>query len=248
MDQATIDLLRERAARYETADFLQGDPSWFMHQVEGDGNREVTAFIASALSFGSRPQFMGKVSLVMGMCRGDALGWVRDLGFMDDIPDAPDECFYRMHSKAGFRRFLMGLSAMLREHGSIGNFVMGNSTDCLSAIRAITGHFSSVGACGLIPRDATSACKRLCMFMRWMVRDGSPVDLGLWSGSIDRRTLIIPMDTHVLRQARRLGLTTARTASMPAAARLTGRLAEAFPDDPLKGDFALFGFGVENRD
>ena len=82
------------------------------------------------------------------------------------------------------------------------------------------------------------------MFLRWMVRDGSPVDLGLWAPQIDKRTLIMPMDTHVLQQSVRLGLLSSRTASMAAAQRLTARLARIFPDDPLKGDFALFGEGV----
>ena len=79
-----------------------------------------------------------------------------------------------------------------------------------------------------------------------MVRDGSPVDLGLWSSFIDKRSLIIPMDTHVLQEANRLGLITSKTASMAAARKLTARLAEIFPDDPLKGDFALFGYGVNH--
>ena len=82
------------------------------------------------------------------------------------------------------------------------------------------------------------------MFLRWMVRSGSPVDLGLWSDFIDRRKLIMPLDTHVLQQSVRLGLLQSKTATMNTARRLTDKLAEIFPDDPLKGDFALFGYGV----
>ena len=82
------------------------------------------------------------------------------------------------------------------------------------------------------------------MFLRWMVRDNSPVDIGLWSDFIDRRTLVMPLDTHVVQQSMRLGLLESAAASMSAARRLTVTLAEVFPDDPLKGDFALFGYGV----
>ena len=81
------------------------------------------------------------------------------------------------------------------------------------------------------------------MFLRWMVRDASPVDLGLWS-FIDKRSLLIPLDTHVLNQALSLGLVSSRTASMSAVKRLSDRLLEVFPDDPLRADFALFGVGV----
>ena len=84
------------------------------------------------------------------------------------------------------------------------------------------------------------------MFLRWMVRDNSAVDLGLWS-EIDKRTLIIPMDTHVMQQAVILGLLNNKTASMKAAQKLSSKMAEFFPDDPIKGDFALFGYGVNNK-
>jgi uncharacterized protein (TIGR02757 family) len=84
------------------------------------------------------------------------------------------------------------------------------------------------------------------MFLRWMVRDNSPVDLGLWSSFVDKRTLIMPMDTHVVSEAVKLNLLTSRCASMNAARRLTEAMREVFPTDPLKGDFALFGYGVDN--
>ncbi|MBP5195925.1 MAG: DUF2400 family protein, partial [Bacteroidaceae bacterium] len=70
---------------------------------------------------------------------------------------------------------------------------------------------------------------------------------GLWAGFIDRRTLIMPMDTHVLQQSVRLGLLSSKTASMSTACRLTASLADIFPEDPLKGDFALFGYGVNQQ-
>ena len=73
------------------------------------------------------------------------------------------------------------------------------------------------------------------------------VDLDLWADYINRRTLIMPLDTHVLTQACRLQLLTSKTASMSAAIKLTQSLAEVFPDDPLRGDFALFGYGVNNQ-
>ena len=85
------------------------------------------------------------------------------------------------------------------------------------------------------------------MFLRWMVRDGSPVDLGLWSDIMDRRTLIMPLDTHVVQESLRMGLLKSRTASMGPARRLTDAMLEIFPDDPLKGDFALFGLGVDEE-
>lgn len=76
-----------------------------------------------------------------------------------------------------------------------------------------------------------------------MCRKGSPVDFGLWD-VCDPRNLIIPLDTHVHKQAIRLGLTKRRTPDLRTAIEITDRFAEVFPDDPAKGDFSLFGYGV----
>ena len=82
------------------------------------------------------------------------------------------------------------------------------------------------------------------MYLRWMVRDNSPVDLGLWKDFIDKRTLIMPLDTHVIQESMKLKLLDNKTSSMKTAMNLTEKMKEIFPDDPLKGDFALFGYGV----
>lgn len=243
--------LRILAEHYETKDFLNGDPSWFMHQVEGKENREVTAFIASCLSYGSRRQFMPKIQNLLDAAGGDMYRWVLEGGFESLVGADDGSCFYRLYTKQMMNDMLRALQTMLREHGSMGTWMekaLGGRRDCYSAVCAITSFFnenSRVG--GIVPKNVSSACKRVCMFLRWMVRKDSPVDLGLWSDIIDRRTLIIPMDTHVLQQSVRMGLMQSRTASMTAAMRLSDRLRGIFPDDPMKGDFALFGYGVNNR-
>lgn len=242
-------LLVEYAERYETADFLNGDPSWFMHQVEGAANREATAFVASCLSFGSRAQFMPKVQWLLDRAGGDMDGWIRSGAFEREVPPDPDRCFYRFFTFETMNAFLRAYCALMDGHGTLGGYLRGviAGEGGLGAVAAICGFFSGHGAGAVVPKDAHSACKRVCMFLRWMVRSGSPVDLGLWADFIDRRTLVMPLDTHVLQQAQRLGLLKGACASMCAARRLTASLLEVFPDDPLKGDFALFGYGVNAR-
>ena len=78
IDAATRDMLDRYASRYETEDFLIGDPSWFMHQVEGDANREAVAFVASCLSFGSRKQFMPKIQAIVDCAGGNVDLWIRE--------------------------------------------------------------------------------------------------------------------------------------------------------------------------
>ena len=174
--------------------------------------------------------------------------WVRSGDFAADIPDDSSRCYYRLYTFGTMHRFLSALRNMMLDHGSLTAFVRNSTPDgsCLTAIEALTSYFSSKGIEGIIPKNTQSSCKRVCMFMRWMVRGGSPVDLGVWEDFIDRRTLIMPMDTHVVHQSIRLGLLKSSSASMSAALRLTSAMSEVFPDDPLKGDFALFGYGVNS--
>ncbi len=93
------------------------------------------------------------------------------------------------------------------------------------------------------PSPETSAVKRPAMFLRWMVRSGDGLDLGLWS-ALHPRDLVIPLDTHMFRIARRLRLTRRRTPGWRAALDLTRALARLDPEDPTKYDFALSRLGI----
>jgi len=243
MQDATKELLIKYAAEYETADFLAADPSRFMHQVSGWRNQETMAFVASCLSYGSRKQFFPKIQFFLDRSQGEIYDYVAAKGFAADIPD-DDECYYRLYTHHAMNTLLNSLADLLVEYGSIGGFVRANAVDGFSAVACICDYFARKGSGGVIPKGTTSACKRICMFLRWMVRDSSPVDLGCWSGFIDKRTLIMPMDTHVVHESIRLGLLSSGSATMSSARRLTAEMAEVFPADPLKGDFALFGYGV----
>ena len=94
--------------------------------------------------------------------------------------------------------------------------------------------------------DPKAANKKIWMMRRWMVRDDGRVDLGLWKNS-DKRDLVIPLDVHVYRQATELGLTQRRAKDIVTARDITDSFREIFPDDPAKGDFALFGYGVNSN-
>lgn len=249
MESNTRELLIRLADRYETADFIVGDPSWWMHQVTGRRNQEATAFVASGLSYGSRSQFMPRIGQLLEWAGGDMDRWLCTGAYQEHFAIGDKGCFYRLYNNDTMRRFLDAYRAMLMQYGSLGEYLASGKWQVASgksAVEAICSWFNEHDGGTVVPKDASSACKRVCMFMRWMVRDGSPVDLGLWSSFIDKRTLIMPMDTHVVSEAMKLNLLNSRCASMSAARRLTDAMREVFPDDPLKGDFALFGYGVSN--
>lgn len=248
-EKARAALLRRLAAKYEVAEFEEGDPIHFLCDATRCGcceaNCETTAFVASCLSYGSRKQFLPKIAEIINMAGGDVHGWTVNGGFRKVFAKDDSKSFYRLFSRGLMRNLFDELNSMLVRHGTIGGYLRDSGvTDGLSAVKAICAAFGGRAA-PAIPRDATSACKRICMFLRWMARDNSPVDAGLWSGWFDKRTLVMPLDVHVMRQAHKLGLPCGATASMSSALRLTAALAEVFPDDPLKGDFALYGLGID---
>lgn len=94
--------------------------------------------------------------------------------------------------------------------------------------------------------DRKAPNKKISMMRRWLVRDDGKVDLGLWKNS-DKKKLILPLDVHVYDQAVGLGLTVRKQKDIMTAQEITDAFREIFPDDPCLGDFALFGYGVNNR-
>lgn len=246
IDDRTAKMLRHYAQKYETKEFLDGDPSWFMHQVDGKLNKEAMAFVASCISYGSRKQFMSKINNILDWCGGDIDAYIRRGLYERHFAVDDNGCFYRLYSHSKMFYFFAAYSKLLNTYGSLGEYVRQNAHRGFEAVDAICRYFGSEGVSVVVPKDVTSACKRVCMFLRWMVRDNSPVDLGLWTDFIDKRTLVMPLDTHVVTQSQRLGLIACKNTSMRVAQKLTATLTQIFPDDPLKGDFALFGYGVNN--
>lgn len=240
--------------KYEVLDFLNGDPSWFMHQVIGERNQETIAFIASCLSYGSRNVFMPRIQYLLDCSRNEPYEWIKSGKYKLDIPN-DDTCFYRLYTNAMMYNLFNALQAMYEMYGDMKNFIRchtGHNDDnyqleAIEAIEAICHYFQEQEAVRIVPKNASSSCKRVCMFLRWMVRTDSPVDLGIWSDLIRLRSLIMPLDTHVIQQSLQLGLITSKTTSMSVARKLTDKLLEIFPDDPLKADFALFGYGVNQK-
>ena len=233
------------AAAYETEDFLTADPSRFMHQVSETPDQELMAFIASCFSYGSRRLFLPKLQWILDQSQHKPDKWLRTEAYKVVVADS-GENFYRLQTWHHLRQLLEALAQLIMEEGSLGRYVYNRADTAPGALKALTDYFRHWDVGQLVPKNTKSPCKRLCMFLRWMVRDASPVDLGLWT-FIDKRSLLIPLDTHVQQEALRLGLIESRTAGMNTVIRLTAELRKIFPDDPAKGDFALFGYGVNNE-
>ncbi len=271
MNKALRKRLVSLADKYETADFLEKDPSCFMHRYRRTEDRELVAFVAAALAFGRRDQILSHVERILELAGPGPAGWVREGGWKRHFPDS-SASFYRTYSYGSMRALFGTLQDILRR-GTLGEYFRdryreaegradgfsrgGDSFSCGTDGPLPHRHLCQVIAscfpdgCTLIPRSPDCAFKKLNMFLRWMVRDSSPVDLGLWSSWYDKADLLLPLDTHVMQEATRLDLLAPtaggklRAASFKRAVELTAAMGEAFPGDPVRGDYALFGLGVD---
>ena len=212
---------------------------------------EISAFVTAWIAWGNRNQIIKKADFIdREIFKGEPYNYI--VGNNIEPGAAPEWKQYKGSTESFYRTFTFGDFHDLCERLY---HVYTNWESMETAIKyshEINGEpslqtlFSLFGSVNGIPDGSTStACKRLCLFLRWMCRKGSPVDFGLWT-VCDPRNLIMPLDTHIHKQALRLGLTTRRTPDLRTAIEITDRFAEIFPDDPTKGYFALFGYGVNN--
>lgn len=237
------ELLIRLAERYETKEFIKGDPIQFPHEVAKRGGSvkdiEISAILSSWLAYGKREQFCNRLEALHHLMGYKPFEYLCSQSWR--IFKDSNETMYRFNTYhdlyALFDNLRIYYFDIYKSH-TIGE-ILQQSNDPL---RKLIDMFDNIKR---FPINDKSACKRLNMLLRWMVRKDSPVDLGLWD--IDPSKLIIPVDTHVHRMALDLGLTKRRQADMKTALEITDAMREIWPEDPTKGDFALFGYGVNHK-
>lgn len=240
--------LKRWAEQYETAEFVKNDPVQIPRRYDSRVNIEISAFVTAWIAWGNRKQIIKKADFIdREIFHGAPYHYIVGTDTQGAAPewrqykDSP-ESFYRTFTFADFHDLCARLYDVYTSAESMEAAIKKtHETNGETALSTLQSLFGSVN--GIPDFETQSACKRLCLFLRWMCRKGSPVDFGLWD-VCEPRNLIIPLDTHVHKQAIRLGLTTRWTPDLRTAIEITDRFAEIFPDDPTKGDFALFGYGV----
>lgn len=249
------EFLDQKVEEYNQPNFIELDPISIPHRFTKPEDIEIAGFFASILAWGQRKTIINKC-----------------LDLFERMDNSPHE--FLLHHKEsdlknflGFKHrtfneedtlyFIHFLSWFYSNHPSLENaFLLGQTGEVNSMESILTSFQSQFFSLPEAPSRTrkhiatparNSACKRINMFLRWMVRsDEKGVDFGLWKG-IKPSQLICPCDLHVDRVARKLGLITRKQTDWKTALELTERLREFDPDDPVKYDFALFGLGVEEK-
>ncbi|MGB5193294.1 MAG: TIGR02757 family protein [Polyangiales bacterium] len=251
-----MDAIRERLdallADFDPVATRSRDPVGFVHRYVRQQDQEVVGLVAATLAFGNVVAARRSIELVLERLGPEPAAFVAEAG-EQALQRRLDGFVHRIYRGQHIASMLCGAGTLLRDYGSLGEAFASfhrkerdfrESLACFADV--IRGDAGDRSARHLVsnPR-AGSACKRLVLYARWMVRPADGVDLGLWTMSPSE--LVIPVDTHIHRISRNLGLTSRRTASWVTAQEITNRLRELDPEDPVKYDFALCHFGVSRQ-
>lgn len=244
---------------YNFKERLKHDPIEFPHRYSDPDDIEIAGFIASSFAYGRIDLFKPVIEKILKP------GGVHPASFILNFDLKKDSKYfrgisYRFNSEDDILCFVYMLSSALQKWGSLRNlFYHSYSPEDKDIQKALTGFISFFlsidtspiyktnlkphGLSHLFPSpEKGSACKRLNLFLRWMVRN-KDVDLGIWD-NIPPSKLIIPVDTHIARISQCLGLTRKKAADWRTAEEITAALREMDPQDPIKYDFALCHHGI----
>lgn len=233
---------------YNRRDFVHPDPLEFLYRYPDPLDREIAGLIASSLAYGRVSHILKSVSLVLDGMRSPS-SFLKSAS-RKELRRAYRDFKHRFTTCGELSDMLWGIKRAIERHGSLqacfmAGFHPGDDT-MLPALVAFVEELNAGGACGsnsLLPSPRKgSACKRLNLYLRWMVRRDD-VDPGGWEG-VPASRLIVPLDTHMYRFCRALGFTRRKQADMRAALEITEAFKAIAPEDPVRYDFAITRLGI----
>jgi uncharacterized protein (TIGR02757 family) len=241
------------------AEHSVADPIWMVRRFKRPDDREVVGFIAAALAFGRVQSVVNSIEGMLAVMGPSPAGFVRDFE-PSRQRDAFKHLVHRWTNGSDFAALTWILHQMIEKSGSIeGFFIEGLTPDAVDvgealqsfSTRALALDVSAIygrrnpkpGVAYFFSRPSSGgACKRLNLFLRWMVRKDR-VDFGAWK-QVRPGQLIVPLDTHVIRVGRCLRLTKLKSPGWRMAADITASLRAIDPIDPIKFDFSICHLGM----
>lgn len=245
--------LDAKVAQYNRPEFIQNDPVVIPHSFNRKQDIEIMGFWSAILAWGQRVTIINKCRELISLMDGAPYDFIMNhrepdlqnlLKFKHRTFNDTDTLYFIQFFRRHYEQFESLEDAFIPDDGIYSPFRgLGGFRSYFFSLpdhpHRTMKHISSP--------SQKSTCKRLNMFLRWMVRkDNCGVDFGIWN-KIKPAELIIPCDLHVDRVARSLKLITRKQTDWQTAVELTECLREFDPDDPVKYDFALFGLGIEEK-
>ncbi len=244
---------------YDFAGRIAHDPIVFPRRFKGRNDREVAGFLATSFAYGRVELFQSVVERLLSKMGKSPYDFLQAFD-----PKKHGKLFkgikYRFNENADIICLLFALHTVLKRYATLEGLFMNyyrsnhetigpaleGFVDEILQVDTSVAYGENVKPAGFTqffpsPRNG-SACKRMNLFLRWMVRD-KDIDFGLWK-RLPKNKLVIPLDTHIARISRCLGLTKRKTQDWQMAVEITGRLKRFDAEDPLKYDFALCHHGI----
>lgn len=244
-------LLDEKAVKFNKVSFIKNDPISIPHQFKDKADIEITALFAAILAWGQRKTIIAKSKELIYRMDGEPYKFIMD--YSDEGLKKLEGFKHRTFNDTDLLYFVDFLHRHYSKHESLESAFIpeGGFESIESSLTHFQKYFSEHENAPkrtlkhVASPAKKSACKRLNMFLRWMVRkDKNGVDFGIWK-QIPMSELICPIDLHVERAARKLGLITRKPVDWDTALELTKNLKKLDNDDPVKYDFALFGLSID---
>lgn len=236
--------------KYNTPDFVPGDPISVPHSFSGREDIEISGFLASTIAWGNRKAIVKSARRMIEYMDGAPHDFV--VNATDADMRRLSTYVHRTFNGGDFIDFVNALRRFYTTHTGLGDYFERTYASC-GDMRVVLSDFRrEFWSCDHCQRaekhlssiDKKAACKRLNMYIKWMVRDdGNGVDFGLWKG-IPASALYLPLDVHTASMGRALGLLTRKQNDWRAVEEITSSLRAFDALDPVKYDFALFGAGI----
>jgi uncharacterized protein (TIGR02757 family) len=245
--------LNEKAEQYEVPGFIENDPISIPHQFDTKEDIEIAAFLAATIAWGNRKSIIHNAQKLLGLMGGSPYEFIVNATPNDFIPF--ERFVHRTFNGTDTIYFLTALQHIYKSHcGLEAVFTEGYTKQ--DTLEGAFIHFRNLFF--ELPHPLRTkkhvsdvakkaSAKRLCMFMRWMVRNNKKgVDFGLWK-NIPSAALMLPLDVHTGNVSRKLGLLTRKQNDWLAVQEVSAKLRAFEPLDPVKYDFALFGLGINEN-
>lgn len=255
MNKNNIELLNSKVKEYNQPNFIYNDPISIPHRFTKKQDIEIAGLFASVLAWGLRKTIIKKCTELLNLMDNSPLDFIIN---HQETDLRPFENFkHRTFNGTDTLYFIEFLKTHYQKHDSLETaFSKWMSPDDENIENGLIGFHNYFFDSEFAPHRTKkhistparkSACKKLNMYLRWMVRDdNNGVDFGIWN-AIKSSQLICPLDVHVDRIARRYNLIKRKQSDWKTAIELTNNLKKLDANDPAKYDFALFGIGVMEK-
>ena len=246
------ELLESLHDKFNNESFIEADPISVPHSFSRAEDREIAGFLAATIAWGNRRAIVQSAHRMMRYMDNQPYDFV--VNASNEEIATLSSYVHRTFNGEDFQDFVRALRHIFTKWGSIGGFFeaqYAEHEDMRKVLSAFRREFHSVphnphSEKHMSSIDKGAACKRLCMYLRWMVRrDDRGVDFGLWR-DIPMSALYMPLDIHTGRMGRSLGLLKRKQDDWKSVEELTSALRTFNAEDPVRYDYSLFGVGISH--